>query len=49
MAQFIGTVQGDRGEASRLGNKKSGLTTEYNSWNYGVRVIARREDGVDIF
>ena len=40
MAEFRGTVQGNRGEASRLGHKSSGLTTECNTWNFGVRCRA---------
>ena len=38
MAHFIGSVQGQRGEASRLGGKKSGLTAYAASWQGGVRV-----------
>lgn len=38
MAQFRGSVVGCRGEATRLGSKKSCLTVEANGWNFGVRV-----------
>jgi len=41
MAQFRGTVQGNRSETSRLGHKTSGLVTECNGWNVGVRCVAR--------
>ena len=40
MAQFIGFLQGGKGEASRLGNKTSGLTATVNGWNSGVKVYA---------
>lgn len=37
MAQYRGTISGRRGEASRLGDKTSGLTTECNGWDIGTR------------
>jgi len=38
MAQFYGTVQGQRGTASRLGHKSSGLQVVAASWAGAVRV-----------
>jgi hypothetical protein len=38
MAQFRGTIQGQRGEASRLGGKGSGLRVTANGWECGVTV-----------
>lgn len=38
MAHFRGTIQGTRGEASRLGSKDSGLTVEAQSWQGKVTV-----------
>lgn len=38
MAHFRGTVQGNRGEASRIGHPKDGLRTDCNGWTAGVRV-----------
>lgn len=38
MAQFRGTIHGQRGEASRLGSKSSGLSVTANGWDTGVRV-----------
>lgn len=38
MAQFRGVLRGQRGEASRLGTKSSGLTAHINGWNCGVDV-----------
>ena len=36
MARFRGTVQGSRGEASRLGHRH--ITTDANGWDCGVNV-----------
>lgn len=38
MAHFRGTLQGMRGETSRLGSKSSGLTADCDGWQGGVRV-----------
>lgn len=38
MGHFRGTLQGCRGEASRLGSKGSGLQVEANGWGCGVDV-----------
>ena len=38
MARYRGTLQGCRGEASRLGHSSSGLTTVAASWQGAVRV-----------
>tara|TARA_R100001015_G_C4633828_1_gene199309 strand:- start:3246 stop:3512 length:267 start_codon:yes stop_codon:yes gene_type:complete len=40
MAQYRGTIQGNRGEASRLGTKSSGLTMTSNGWESGIKVRA---------
>jgi hypothetical protein len=44
MAQFRGTVDGNRGGASRLGTKASGLDTTANGWNTGARVVLTHND-----
>jgi len=41
MAQFRGTIKGTKGEASRLGDKKDGLTITLSGWNLGVKVEAK--------
>ena len=41
MAQFRGTVQGNRTQVSRLGHKTAGLVTECNGWSDGVMVEAK--------
>lgn len=49
MAQFRGTIKGQRGEASRLGSTKSGLCVACNGWHDGVEVRADVVDGKDTF
>lgn len=50
MARFRGTMKGGRGEASRLGNKNSGLSASLNGWRIGCDVViqydARRDKDV---
>lgn len=38
MARFRGTVQGNRGEQSRLGH--GGLTVTANGWESGIKVVS---------
>lgn len=38
MAHFYGTLQGTRGEATRLGTQKSGLQTVAASWDGAIQV-----------
>ena len=40
MANFIAKIQGQRGTASRLGSKKSGLSVTANGWHLGISVNA---------
>ena len=49
MAHFIGYVKGQKGEASRLGTKASGLSISSNGWRFGVDVFMRynEEKGID--
>lgn len=49
MARFRGTLQGQRGGASRLGSEKSGLVVRCNGWDCGVTVTADVCNGVDTF
>lgn len=52
MARFYGTVQGRRGEASRLGDSKSGMRTTCCGWKLGavceMESTQREGDGLDI-
>jgi hypothetical protein len=47
MAHFLGTIQGCRGEASRLGGKGSGLRSVAASWEGSVRVYLTSNNDVD--
>jgi hypothetical protein len=47
MAHFYGTIAGQRGEASRLGSKTSGLETVAASWEGAVSVRLYEKDGRD--
>ena len=38
MAQFMGEIKGNRGKASRLGSKGTGLWGHLRGWNVGVEV-----------
>jgi hypothetical protein len=49
MARFRATIQGQRGEASRLGNGKTGIQGRVNGWHVGVRVSGYTRDGEDVF
>jgi hypothetical protein len=50
MAHFYGGVHGNRGAATRLGTKDSGLNAFANGWNLGVDVSLRhsRVTGEDV-
>ena len=41
MARYRGTIQGHRGEASRLGTPISGLIAHADGWDIGARVKVR--------
>jgi hypothetical protein len=49
MAQFRGTIKGNRGQASRLGTKATGLSVTANGWNIGVdaNLYHNMENGKD--
>ena len=38
MAQFYASIRGNRGEATRLGTKSSGMQAHIRGWNLGVQV-----------
>lgn len=49
MSAFYGTIQGNRGEATRCGSKNSGMETYCASWSGAVRSFAYvGEDGTDM-
>ena len=54
MAQYLGILQGQRGEVTRLGSKGSGLRVVANGWDAGVKVNAHNETddtgkSIDVF
>lgn len=50
MARFKATIQGSRGQASRLGGVESGISVEANGWNLGIYVMGYvDDDGNDRF
>jgi len=38
MARFYASIQGNRGEATRMGTPTSGISGHVRGWNVGVRV-----------
>lgn len=48
MAQFIASIQGNRGESTRLGSKSSGISASASGWNIGARVRIDHVDGKDV-
>lgn len=51
MAHFYGTLQGARGQASRLGSKRSGLTVTAQTWHGSLTLTLWHDDetGQDMF
>lgn len=47
MAQFYASIQGNRGEATRMGTKLTGIEGHIRGWNIGCRVHMYHRDGVD--
>lgn len=48
MSRFYGSIQGSRGEATRLGH--SGIHGHIRGWNHGAKVIGRiDDDGKEVF
>ena len=47
MAQFRASMQGQRGEASRLGGKSSGISARVNGWRLGIDVDGRYDEKTD--
>lgn len=50
MARFRATIKGQRGQASRLGSPKSGITANVNGWDVGIRVVGSVDNlGIDVY
>jgi len=47
MAQYRASVQGQRGGASRLGGKSSGISASVHGWHLGVNVSAHYNESTD--
>ena len=48
MAQFYGSVVGNRGEASRMGSRESGISGHIRGWGIGASVRCFEENGRDV-
>ncbi|MCK5610656.1 hypothetical protein KAR91_52775 [Candidatus Pacearchaeota archaeon] len=48
MAQFYASIKGNRGEATRMGTKSSGISGHIRGWSIGCRVRVAHIDGQDI-
>lgn len=51
MSHFYGTLQGQRGEATRTGSKGSGVTTYAASWSGAIRtqIYHNGDTGLDMY
>jgi len=49
MSHFYGTLQGNRGEATRCGTTGSGMTTYCAGWGGAIRTQAFCHDGIDMY
>jgi hypothetical protein len=47
MAHFIGYMEGSRGQVSRLGTKRSGMVTQVQGWNFGVKAAIYYNEKTD--
>ena len=49
MGHFYGEIQGNRGEATRMGTKASGFVGHIRGWNIGCKVVCDIDkDGYDV-
>ena len=48
MGHFRGTIQGTRGQASRLGTQSSGLSSHMNGWSLGTYVELHYDKELDM-
>ena len=44
MAQYIGYLQGNRSQISRLGSKSSGIVAKAQGWKIGAEIIIRHNE-----
>ena len=48
MAQFYANIQGNRGKATRIGTKASGIGGHIRGWRVGARIEISHIDGKDV-
>jgi len=49
MAHFYGTLQGSKGQATRQGNRHSGISTSCQGWSCGIDVLGNSSMDLDVF
>ncbi len=49
MSQFYASIRGNRGEATRMGSRASGISGHIRGWDVGVRVSGWDRFGDDVF
>ena len=49
MAQFYASIQGNRGETTRMGTKSSGIEGHIRGWSVGIQIVGREIDEEDTF
>ena len=47
MAHFYAEIQGNRGEATRMGSKASGIQGHIRGWDVGARVSCYYDESLD--
>lgn len=49
MARFLAAIEGNRGEATRLGTPSSGIRAQAQGWSVGVKVYGNADGDNDRF
>lgn len=47
MAHFFGSIEGNRGKATRLGSRDSGMSATAAGWKGAIKTRIYHEEGVD--
>lgn len=47
MSHFYGSMRGSRGEATRMGSKKSGFQAHVRGWDIGVEICCYYDEETD--
>ena len=48
MGQFYAEIQGNRGSATRMGSKSSGMWAHIRGWSTGVKIYISHVNGQDV-